>query len=99
MNQAERERGDAASSILCYMNEMNVSEEDARRHIQDIINSAWKRINEHYCSTRISSVKPFLTQAINAARVAHTLYLNGDGFGIQDRDIKRHILSLLVEPL
>jgi alpha-farnesene synthase len=43
-------------------------------------------------------MEPFFNQAKNAARVAHTLYLNGDGFGIQDRDIKKHILSLVVEP-
>ena len=36
MKQAERERGDTASSILCYMNEMNVSEEKARKKIQDM---------------------------------------------------------------
>jgi alpha-farnesene synthase len=79
------------------MNEMNVSEEEARKHIQDIINIAWKKINGH-CSTPIAWMEPFFNQAKNAARVAHTLYLNGDGFGIQDRDIKRHILSLVVEP-
>jgi len=95
--QAERERGDAASSIVCYMNEMNVSEEEARKHIQDIISNAWKRINGH-CSNQDAFMEPFFNQARNAARVAHTLYLNGDGFGIQDRDIKKHILSLVVEP-
>ncbi|XP_020237603.1 alpha-farnesene synthase [Cajanus cajan] len=92
---AERERGDNASSIVCYMHERDVSEEKARKHIQDIINKAWTKINGH-CFTR---VEPFLTQAMNAARVAHALYQNGDGFGIQDRDIKTHILSLVVESL
>ncbi|KAG4972229.1 hypothetical protein JHK82_037897 [Glycine max] len=96
---AEREKGDVASSILCYMNQKDASEEKARKHIQDMIHKAWKKINGHYCSNRVASVEPFLTQAINAARVAHTLYQNGDGFGIQDRDIKKHILSLVVEPL
>ena len=96
MQQAEKERGDAASSIVCYMNEMDVSEEEARKYIQDMINNEWKKINGH-CSTRVASLEPFLTQARNAARVAHTLYQNGDGFGIQDRDIKKHILLLVVE--
>ncbi|CAI8596204.1 unnamed protein product [Vicia faba] len=94
---AERERGDAASSIACYINEMDVSEENARKHIQEIINSAWKKING-LCSTQNALMEPFFNQARNAARMAHTLYLNGDGFGIQDRDIKKHILSLVVEP-
>ncbi|KAK7312117.1 hypothetical protein VNO77_35722 [Canavalia gladiata] len=95
---AERERGDDASSILCYMNEKFVSEETARKHMQDIINKAWKKINGH-CMTRVTSMEPFLTQALNAARVAHTLYQYGDGFGIQDRDTRKHILSIFVEPL
>ncbi|KAH1128098.1 hypothetical protein GYH30_016592 [Glycine max] len=76
---AERERGDTASSILCYMNEMNVSEEKARKKIQDMINKAWKKINGH-CSTQVASIKPFLNQAINAARMAHTLYQNEDAW-------------------
>ncbi|XP_027911955.1 alpha-farnesene synthase-like [Vigna unguiculata] len=98
---AERERGDAASSIVCYMNEKGVSEEKARKHIGDKIFEAWKKINEKCfaSSSSCSWMEPFVTQAINAARVGHTLYQNGDGFGIQDQDIKKHILSLVVEPL
>ncbi|WVZ03401.1 hypothetical protein V8G54_024207 [Vigna mungo] len=96
---AERERGDAASSIVCYMKEEGVSEEKARKHIEDKIIEAWKKINKCYGCCSSCWVEPFLTQAINAARVGHTLYQNGDGFGIQDRDIKKHILSLVVEPL
>lgn len=99
MKQAERERGDAVSSILCYMNQKDASEEKARKHIQDMIHKAWKKMNGHYCSNRVASMEPFLTQAINAARVAHTLNQNVDGFSIEDQDIKKHILSLVVEPL
>jgi len=83
------------------MNEKGVSEEKARKHIGDKIFEAWKKINEKCfaSSSSCSWMEPFVTQAINAARVGHTLYQNGDGFGIQDQDIKKHILSLVVEPL
>ncbi|KAI4331815.1 hypothetical protein L6164_016770 [Bauhinia variegata] len=94
---AERERGDAASSILCYMNEMSVSEEEARNHIKWMIRETWKKINEE-CFTKMCSSQSFVSLTTNAARVAHTLYQNGDGFGIQDRDIRRQILSLVIEP-
>ncbi|KAI4331800.1 hypothetical protein L6164_016755 [Bauhinia variegata] len=94
---AERERGDAASSILCYMNEMSVSEEEARNHIKWMIRETWKRINEE-CFTKMCSSQWFVSLTTNAARVAHTLYQNGDGLGIQDRDIRRQILSLVIEP-
>ncbi|KAK4265051.1 hypothetical protein QN277_026154 [Acacia crassicarpa] len=101
---AERERGDVASSIVCYMNQMDETEEEARRYIEDIIKRAWKKINGHcfFFTTHqldASSKQEFVNQAMNAARVAHTLYQNnGDGFGIQDGDIKKIILSLLIEP-
>ncbi|XP_054814806.1 alpha-farnesene synthase-like [Prosopis cineraria] len=95
---AERERGDAASSILCYINHMDVTEETAREHIEEMIKRAWKKINEQCVSTQDASKQAFVNQAMNAARVAHTLYQNGDGFGIQDGDIKKQILSLVIEP-
>ncbi|KAL5077993.1 hypothetical protein RYX36_016977, partial [Vicia faba] len=72
---AERERGDIASSIACYINQMDVSEENARKHIQEIINGAWKKING-LCSTQNALMEPFFNQARNAACMAHTLYLN-----------------------
>ncbi|BAT91269.1 hypothetical protein LR48_Vigan08g205100 [Vigna angularis] len=81
------------------MKEEGVSEEKARKHIEDKIIEAWKKINKCFGCSSSCWGEPFLTQAINAARVGHTLYQNGDGFGIQDRDIKKHILSLVVEPL
>ncbi|OMO52074.1 hypothetical protein COLO4_37428 [Corchorus olitorius] len=42
---AEKERGDAPSSSLCYMREVNVSEEQAQEHIKDLITKTWKKIN------------------------------------------------------
>ncbi|KAI4331817.1 hypothetical protein L6164_016772 [Bauhinia variegata] len=88
---AERERGDAASSIMCYMKEMSVSEEETRNHIKCMIRNAWKKINEE-CFTDMGSSRQFVSLAANAARVAHTLYQNGDGFGIQDRGLTSPLL-------
>ncbi|KAM7263753.1 hypothetical protein ACFE04_001436 [Oxalis oulophora] len=94
--QAEQERGDAPSSILCCMKEYNVSEKIARKYIEDIIENAWKQVNGVECSD--PSMRAFVDIAKNAARVAHNLYQYGDGFGVQDQEIKRQIKSLLVEP-
>ncbi|CAI9087718.1 OLC1v1021863C1 [Oldenlandia corymbosa var. corymbosa] len=96
---AELERGDAPSSILCYMRESNVSEEIAREHIKSIILKIWKQINGICISKRIST--PFVNDTIrhylvNQARVAHFIYQHGDGFGEQD---KKRVLSNLIEPL
>lgn len=97
---AERDRGDAPSSVVCYMREANVSEDVARKHIKKLINQAWKSINA-YCfdNAKLPILQPFIDVAMNAARVAHMLYQFGDGLGIQDGDIRRQILSTVIQPL
>ncbi|KAI9197964.1 hypothetical protein LWI28_007523 [Acer negundo] len=95
---AELERGDVASSILCYMREANVSEEVARNHIKAMISETWTKINGQRFS-RSPLLQSFVNVTTNFARVAHSLYQYGDGFGVQDGDTKKTILSLLVEPM
>ncbi|XP_060181723.1 alpha-farnesene synthase-like [Lycium barbarum] len=80
---AELERGDVASSILCYMQEENVSEDIAREHIESIILDSWKKINYHF-STLSTSHRKLVKHVINEARMAHVMYQFGDGFGVQD---------------
>ncbi|TXG55305.1 hypothetical protein EZV62_020561 [Acer yangbiense] len=43
---AELERGETASSILCYMRETGVSEEVAREHIRTLIDETWMKMNK-----------------------------------------------------
>ncbi|KAF3965016.1 hypothetical protein CMV_010758 [Castanea mollissima] len=95
---AERARGDVPSSILCYMREADVSEEIAQKHIEDMINKSWKKINAQ-CFNQLPMLQSFVNIATNNARGAHSLYQYGDGFGVQDRDTRKNIVSLLVEPL
>lgn len=93
------ERGDAPSSIVCYMRESKVSEEEAREHIRSIIIRAWKKINDDCMrrnSNRASSSGEPEKYIINTARVAHFIYHQRDGFGVQDR---REVLSNLIQPL
>ncbi|KAJ7942620.1 Farnesene synthase [Quillaja saponaria] len=97
--QAEQERGDAASSVICCMRDMNVSEEIARNHIKGMIDRAWKSINgkcfTHNQTHLVPSLQPFVSIITNASRVAQTLYQHGDGFGDQDKEIREQILSLV----
>ncbi|KAK3433319.1 alpha-farnesene synthase [Eucalyptus grandis] len=97
---AERDRGDAPSSVVCYMREANVPEDIARKHIKELINQEWKSINA-YCFSNAETpfVRTFIDVTVNAARVAHMLYQFGDGFGVQDGDIRRQILSAVIHPL
>ncbi|XP_031395269.1 alpha-farnesene synthase-like isoform X1 [Punica granatum] len=98
-SEAESNRGDAPSSILCYMQEENVSEEEALMHVRGLIVEAWKNINGRSILAQHSpSLQSLIRLCSNAARVAHMLYQSGDGFGVQDGDIRQQILSSLIEP-
>ncbi|KAL3850834.1 hypothetical protein ACJIZ3_012716 [Penstemon smallii] len=97
-SKMELERGDAPSSILCYMRESNVTEEEARGHIRNIITYSWKKINDSFISSSRSE-QPILKYIINAARVVNFIYQDGDGFGDQDRETRDQILSCLIQPL
>ncbi|KAA8523765.1 hypothetical protein F0562_010188 [Nyssa sinensis] len=45
-HKVEQERGDAPSSVQCYMREHGVSEKEACEKIKEMVESAWKDINE-----------------------------------------------------
>ncbi|KAI5332503.1 hypothetical protein L3X38_022632 [Prunus dulcis] len=97
--RAEQERGDAPSAILCYMREMNVSEDIAETKIIGMIDKAWKKINGKCLRTpQVPFLSPFINIATNIARMVHNLYQDGDGFGDQEKG-SRLIQSILAEPL
>jgi hypothetical protein len=73
--QAELERGEGANSIICYMNENGVSEEVAYKHIQNLLNENWKKMNKDRVINSPSS-KYFSDTIINLARISHCTYLN-----------------------
>ncbi|XP_034213232.1 (E,E)-alpha-farnesene synthase-like [Prunus dulcis] len=98
---AEQERGDAPSAIICYMREMNASEDIAEAKIKGMIDNAWKKINGTCLRTpqQLPFLSPFINNiATNIARMAHSLYQAGDGFGDQEQG-SQLIQSVLVEPL
>nr|AHI50307.1 ocimene synthase [Erythranthe cardinalis] len=98
-SKAELERGDAPSSILCYMKDANVTEEEARDHTRNIITSSWKKINGIFINTTPHSQQQMIKYIVNTARVANFIYQNGDGFGVQDGETRQQVLSCLIEPL
>ncbi|XXG69538.1 hypothetical protein AAC387_Pa06g2380 [Persea americana] len=95
----EKVRGDAPSSIDCYMKEANVSEMDARNHMEDLISDAWKKLNEELSSTSSPYPIHFINSAFNLARVVHCIYQHGDGHTVQDCSTKDRLTSLLVQPI
>ncbi|PIN14252.1 Alpha-farnesene synthase [Handroanthus impetiginosus] len=98
-SKAEIERGDAPSSILCYVREANVTEKEAQEHIRNIITESWKKINGLFIRSCSHSEKSMIKCIVNGARVANFIYQNGDGFGVPDTDTRDKVLSCLIEPL
>ncbi|KAE9456159.1 hypothetical protein C3L33_11939, partial [Rhododendron williamsianum] len=98
-SKAELERGESTNSILCYMHETEVSEQEARKHIRSLIEEAWKKMNKERVAADSPFEKPFIETAFNLARIAQCTYQNGDGHGAPDNKAKNRILSVINEPI
>lgn len=79
------------------MQENNVTEEVARKHIRRLVVSAWKKMNKLSINQSLV-LREFVKCTINIARVAQFIYHKRDGFGVQDRGTKDHVVALLIEP-
>ncbi|KAF7145602.1 hypothetical protein RHSIM_Rhsim04G0059600 [Rhododendron simsii] len=98
-SKAELERGECANSILCYMHETGVSEQEARKHISSLIEEAWKKMNKERVAANSPFEKPFIETAFNLARIAQCTYQDGDGHGAPDNKAKNRVLSVIIEPI
>lgn len=67
------------------MREANVSEEEAREYVGNIIMETWERINGNSSGKLLQ--EPVKMHIINIARAAHFIYQNGDGFGEQEMEL------------
>nr|BDN86179.1 isoprene synthase [Garcinia subelliptica] len=97
-SSAELARGETVNAISCYMNQAGVSEEEAREHINKVINDTWKKINK-YQVVKTPFSEPFIETAINLARISHVQYQHGDGHGAPDTKSKDRIQTLIIEPI
>jgi len=80
------------------MHESGVSEEVAGKHVSNMINRTWKKMNEE----RVRN-SPFgeglVVTAINLARIAQCTYQYGDGHGAPDVKAKNRIVLVIIEPV
>jgi (-)-alpha-terpineol synthase len=76
------------------MNEAGASEKDARDHIKSLISETWKKMNKKGATS-----SPFSKTFIEIARMAQCMYQHGDGHGVQDRETKDRVLSLLIHSI
>ncbi|XP_026388837.1 terpene synthase 10-like [Papaver somniferum] len=95
----ELERGDAATSVQCYMHETGVSESVAREYMQHLISASWEKINTSLPSSQRVFSSSFINTVQNVARMGQYTYQFGDGHGIPNREAKDRIMSIIVKPI
>ncbi|MCL7025262.1 hypothetical protein MKW94_023839 [Papaver nudicaule] len=97
-SSAEIRRGEVASSIYCYMQEKNVSENDAREHVKGLIMEMWKEMNGFMFESSPFD-RSFVDIVLNFSRTSLFMYQYGDGLGAEHSKSIEHVLSLIVNPI
>ncbi|KAH9792960.1 S-(+)-linalool synthase [Citrus sinensis] len=93
----EQERGDVASSIECYMREKTIScEEEARKHIRQLIRSLWVELNGMLVAPAALPAS-IVNASLNLARTAQVVYQHGDDSTVTS--VNGHIERLFYNPL
>ncbi|XP_065877162.1 (-)-germacrene D synthase-like [Euphorbia lathyris] len=104
-HKVEQKRGDAASSIECYMKQYNCTEEETVDEFKERVISAWKDINGefiHYSNSGSDSDSvpmAVLMRILNLARVMDVLYKDEDCYTNSGGVLKDFVSSLLVQPI
>ncbi|KAK4255394.1 hypothetical protein QN277_008399 [Acacia crassicarpa] len=97
-SKAELERGEAASSILCYKHQSGATEEKSHKYVRGLVDETWKNLNKaRGIESKFS--KAFVETALNLARISHCTYQYGDGHGAPDSTSKNRVRLLIVEPI
>ncbi|GLJ36133.1 hypothetical protein SUGI_0724860 [Cryptomeria japonica] len=97
--QEERDRGELASCVQCYINDHpGCTEEEALNHLYGVNEDALTKLNYHFLM-RADIPKSFRTLLFNTARVMQLFYRNIDGFLNAAEEMKEFIKKTLYEPL
>ncbi|KAJ6733794.1 TERPENE SYNTHASE 12-RELATED [Salix koriyanagi] len=81
------------------MYETGVSEAEARKHVEKLIQKAWRNMNKYQMDSETPFARRFVAAAINLARIAECTYQHGDGHGAPDSRSRNRISSLIIEPI
>nr|QNC49793.1 terpene synthase 12a [Leucophyllum frutescens] len=97
--EVEKERGQIATGIECYMRDNGVTKEVAMAKFFEIATNAWKDINEE-CLRPFVHSRDVLMRILNLERVIDVTYKNNeDGYTQPEKVLKPHIIALFVEPI
>nr|QWV53992.1 kaurene synthase-like 1 [Chamaecyparis formosensis] len=97
--QDERDRGELASCVQCYINDHpGCTEEEALNYLYGVNEDALTKLN-HQFLMREDIPKSFRSVLFNTARVMQLFYRNIDGFLNAAEEMKDFIRKTLYEPL
>ena len=91
------ERGENTNYIYCYMVQEGVSEEEAMDELRALIRSMWKKFNKAIAEN-YGRAPEIVKVALTMVRCVHYIYQSGDWFGIQSKENKDCVKSIL-EPI
>ncbi|XVE81279.1 hypothetical protein DITRI_Ditri15bG0051100 [Diplodiscus trichospermus] len=97
-HEFEQLREHCPSSVECYMNQYNLSENDALEELEKKLEDAWKDINEE-CMRPTAIPRYLLLLPLNMARISYLFYKHGDGYTHPDPYVKDDIRALFVDPI
>ncbi|XP_039173732.1 valencene synthase-like [Eucalyptus grandis] len=98
-HKSEQERGDAASSVECFMKQYRVTEEEAKEVLRKQVDDAWMDINEELCRPTVERTL-LLVRILNFSRTFHVIYNDEkDHYSHAGTRFKELVTSLLVNPL
>ncbi|KAF8010328.1 hypothetical protein BT93_J1067 [Corymbia citriodora subsp. variegata] len=95
---AELERGETTNLIMCYMQEMEVSESEARDYVIKLIDTSQKKMNKYQVDGSTFD-QSFVRMAYNLARTTHFMYQYGDAHGAPDNRSTNRMHSLIIQPI
>ncbi|XVF54382.1 hypothetical protein PTKIN_Ptkin05aG0176700 [Pterospermum kingtungense] len=94
----EQLREHIPSSVECYMNQHNLSEEAALKDLEKMLEDAWKDMNEELCMRPTAVPRALLLRLLNFARATYFFYKHGDGY-TNPEYVKDDIRALFVDPV
>ncbi|CAI9117679.1 OLC1v1019128C1 [Oldenlandia corymbosa var. corymbosa] len=95
--ESEKQRG--TTGLECYMNSFNVSEEEAIKKFEEIVEDAWKEINEELLMPATDTMpREILMVFLNLARILDVTYKhNLDGYTDPALVLEPHIVDVLLD--
>ncbi|XP_058095655.1 (-)-germacrene D synthase-like isoform X2 [Magnolia sinica] len=97
-HEFEQERDHVASTVECYMKEHGVSKKEACISLQEMITNVWEDLNEAFLRPTVIP-SSLLLRGLNLARVMEDLYVHGDGYTHSNKETKKNVMALLVDPI